>query len=286
MHSARACSQPLQVAVLLRDHAVLIPAGATASPFLTRPARRCASPLPLPPPSNYVKYLVGDISAADCHAPFGPVKGQMWDGLCLNMSRWDAIHRFTRESGLGLIFGLGYPNPEAWDPANAMALLEYTSRKNYSLYGVELGEEMAPRPGTAAFKHVVAAYATLRKGVHALPWEAQASPPLVGTNARSTSNPPGADSAGRPACPPACLPHSASWFAVWSIDPLDLLTVKPASHPLCMVCVWCGRVFAVRAVRVSIDAWLADRSSVRVWAWEMRSPAQVSCSPLSFCVRH
>lgn len=128
---------------------------------------------------NYVKYLVGNMTPKECRAPFGPVKGQMWDGLCLNMSRWDAIHRFTRDVGLDLIFGLGYPNPAAWDPANARALLEYTSRHNYSLFGVELGEEMAPRPGTKPFEHMIAAYATLREVIHTLPWRAQAAPPLV-----------------------------------------------------------------------------------------------------------
>jgi heparanase 1 len=128
---------------------------------------------------KFVKYLVGGMTEAECHAPFGPVKGQVWPGLCLNMSRWAAIQSFAREAGLGLVFGLGYPDPEVWDSENALALLEYTSRSNLSLYGVELGEELSPRPGTPAFAHMVAAYSNLRKGVHSLPWPAQAEPPLV-----------------------------------------------------------------------------------------------------------
>ena len=64
----------------------------------------------------------------------------MWPGLCLNMSRWDALHTFARDAGLGMVFGLGYPNPQRWDSENALALLEYTARNNQSLFGVELGE--------------------------------------------------------------------------------------------------------------------------------------------------
>ena len=79
----------------------------------------------------------------------------MWPGLCLNMSRWDALHTFARDAGLGMVFGLGYPNPQRWDSENALSLLEYTARNNQSLFGVELGEEMAPSPGTAAFEGLV-----------------------------------------------------------------------------------------------------------------------------------
>jgi hypothetical protein len=60
---------------------------------------------------------------------------------------------------LQLVFGLGYPNPKAWDSENAMALLEYTSSHNQSLYAVELGEELAPLPGSESFHNMVAAYA-------------------------------------------------------------------------------------------------------------------------------
>jgi hypothetical protein len=35
----------------------------------------------------------------------------MWPGLCLNMSRWAALHDFAHGAGLGLVFGLGGPNP-------------------------------------------------------------------------------------------------------------------------------------------------------------------------------
>ena len=42
------------------------------------------------------------------------------------MSRWDAIHRFVEEAGLGLVFGLGYSTlgsspAHRWDPTNALA---------------------------------------------------------------------------------------------------------------------------------------------------------------------
>ena len=100
---------------------------------------------------NYVRYLVGDMTRAECHAPFGPVKGQMWPGLCLNMTRWAAIHRFAAESGLDLVFGLAHPNPLQWDSENALALLQHTARQpGQRLYAVELGEEMAPSPGTVS----------------------------------------------------------------------------------------------------------------------------------------
>ena len=105
-------------------------------------------------------------------------KGQMWPGLCLNTSRWDALHTFARDAGLGMVFGLGYPNPQRWDSENALALLEYTARSNQSLFGVELGEEMAPSPGTAAFEGLVEAYSNLRKGVEGIRWP-QGKPPLI-----------------------------------------------------------------------------------------------------------
>ena len=152
------------------DHPLIRSAAAALSPGLLRIGGSL---------DKFVKYLVGGMTESECHAPFGPVKGQIWPGLCLNMSRWDAIQSFAKESGLGLVFGLGYPNPEVWDSENALALLEYTSRNNQTLFGVELGEELSPFPGTPAFAHMVAAYSNLRNAVHSLPWPAQAKLPLV-----------------------------------------------------------------------------------------------------------
>ena len=66
------------------------------------------------------------------------------------------------------------------DSENALALLQHTAHQpGQRLYAVELGEEMAPFPGTAAFENMVHAYSNLRKGIHGIQWPSDMGPPLV-----------------------------------------------------------------------------------------------------------
>ncbi|KAI3443906.1 hypothetical protein Pfo_000571 [Paulownia fortunei] len=71
---------------------------------------------------------------------------------CLPLARWDELNSFFSKSGALIIFGLNalngksvHPNHTAtgpWNSANAASLIRYTVKKDYNIYGWELGNEL------------------------------------------------------------------------------------------------------------------------------------------------
>lgn len=72
---------------------------------------------------------------------------------CLPMNRWDELNTFFEKSGAKIIFGLnalygrsirpGGSSVGAWKYTNAESLIRYTVRKNYTIHGWELGNELS-----------------------------------------------------------------------------------------------------------------------------------------------
>lgn len=96
---------------------------------------------------------------------------QPWH-LCLNRSRWDEIYSFSDEANLDVVFGLSWGgisgdrfldtrDVPAWNNTNAASFLQYSASQGYVLHAVELGEEMAPDPGTESFAHLLEGYEKL-----------------------------------------------------------------------------------------------------------------------------
>jgi heparanase 1 len=145
---------------------------------------------------NVVKYLVGPMTQAQCNAPVYD-KEQLWYNLCMNMSRWDDLQQFVRQSGLELIFGLSYLSTgldKRWSSSNVLDLLNYTatrSKKPSVLYAVELGEEMAPSPDSAAFNNLIGAYSQLRKTITKLWPDLSARPKILGPCVGMSNEEPG-----------------------------------------------------------------------------------------------
>ncbi|KAJ6296265.1 hypothetical protein OIU78_024166 [Salix suchowensis] len=71
---------------------------------------------------------------------------------CLPMHRWDELNAFFKKSGAEIIFGLNALTGRsiksdgsavgAWNYTNAESFISYTVKKNYSIYGWELGNEL------------------------------------------------------------------------------------------------------------------------------------------------
>eukprot|EP01052_Picozoa_sp_SAG31_P018007 SAG31_NODE_1257_length_9081_cov_7.585838_6_plen_393_part_00 len=100
-------------------------------------------------------------------------------GLCLNSSRWDALHNFAAATDSKIVFGLSYPevgSPDKksdddgtdggsgiWNSTQAEALFAYSNQRGFrpstTLFGFELGEELTKfKAGTPAFAAYVASY--------------------------------------------------------------------------------------------------------------------------------
>nr|XP_043630672.1 heparanase-like protein 3 [Erigeron canadensis] len=72
---------------------------------------------------------------------------------CLPLSRWDELNRFFHETRAVFTFGLNVlvgktvvangSTVGAWDSRNAEALIRYTVKKNYTVFGWELGNELS-----------------------------------------------------------------------------------------------------------------------------------------------
>ncbi|KAL9445105.1 hypothetical protein AB3S75_018158 [Citrus x aurantiifolia] len=87
---------------------------------------------------------------------------------CLPMHRWDELNAFFKKSGAKIVFGLNALTGRsiqndgsvkgAWDYTNAESFISYTVKKNYSIHGWELGNELS---GNGVGTRVAAAqYAT------------------------------------------------------------------------------------------------------------------------------
>ena len=126
-------------------------------------------------------------------------------GLCLNTSRWDALHAFARATNTRIVFGLSYPEvagPDPlyrsavpatastgiWNSSQAEALFAYSKQKGYTpettLAGFELGEELtAFKVGSSAFGEYMASYhraSKLLKSIFGEPSAVTTVPKLMG----------------------------------------------------------------------------------------------------------
>ena len=128
--------------------------------------------------------------------------GRCAGALCLNASRWDAIHRFAAATGNKVVFGLSYPEGATegtWDSRQAEELFNYSKKRGLdadaTLFGFELGEELTKyKQGTAAFSRYTAAFhrcATLLRKTFG---SGSARPKLMGP------------------CPGMSWPQLATWF--------------------------------------------------------------------------
>lgn len=72
---------------------------------------------------------------------------------CLSAKRWDELNEFFKKGGVKVIFGLNALNGRqiasdgsavgAWDHTNAESFIRYTVKKNYTIHGWELGNELS-----------------------------------------------------------------------------------------------------------------------------------------------
>jgi heparanase 1 len=129
---------------------------------------------------NSVRYEMGGLSHEECTAPV-PFRNRSIV-RCLNASRWDALYDFANSAGLGIIWGLSFPHnssaPALWNATNPEAFLRYSADTGKRIHGIELGEEMAPMPGTADFAGLLAAYRSL-KSLKAAIWPDAALRPIT-----------------------------------------------------------------------------------------------------------
>eukprot|EP00051_Salpingoeca_urceolata_P034979 m.27574 g.27574 ORF g.27574 m.27574 type:complete len:516 (+) comp8574_c0_seq2:47-1594(+) len=128
---------------------------------------------------NIVKYLVGDMTAAECHEP---TKFRGTWTLCLNMSRFADIVNFVDDAGLDLVFGVSFfHNKEGrWNATNVIQFLEHmANEQHFAPAALELGEEMAPSPPSSTFDNLVDGYRQLKANATRIFSAAGLSPPKI-----------------------------------------------------------------------------------------------------------
>ncbi|XP_019463405.1 PREDICTED: heparanase-like protein 3 [Lupinus angustifolius] len=93
----------------------------------------------------------------DYHHPCTPFvrnTSRMFDFTkgCLPMHRWDELNSFFKKAGAKIIFGLNALNGKSiqsgsavgpWNHTNAESFIRYTVKKNYTIHGWELGNELS-----------------------------------------------------------------------------------------------------------------------------------------------
>ena len=172
--------------------------------------------------------------------PTGSERGSVpAGGLCLNTSRWDALHAFARATQSKVVFGLSYPQvgggPDdaasgtgsgLWNSTQAEALFAYSKQRGYTpettLFGFELGEELtAFKVGTASFSNYMKSYhraAALLKSVFGgtSTTSSTTEAGAVAQQVVATSDGGGAAAAAIPKlmgpCPGMSWPQLATWF--------------------------------------------------------------------------
>lgn len=122
------------------------------------------------------RYAFDEADRAWCEAPHA-FRGSNVT-LCLDRARYDAVHAFAADAGLGLVWGLNFPGAyastgalgdsasvPAWDGASALQLLNHSFATGRALYAVEVAEELVPAPKSPSFAHLKGAYAAVRSYV-------------------------------------------------------------------------------------------------------------------------
>lgn len=81
-------------------------------------------------------------------SPQPPPNSTLYSGGTFNRSVWDSVNEFAADVGFSIVFGINAgPGPRggngtaAWDPSNALALMDYTRAKGYPVVGYEFGNE-------------------------------------------------------------------------------------------------------------------------------------------------
>lgn len=111
---------------------------------------------------NVAKYQLGGMTLAECRAPSKFRDQEV--SLCMNRTRWDQVLDFYQNgTGARLVFGVSYftGSDGRWNSTNVEALLRYTAMRGVTPAALELGEEMAPKPGSQGFTALVDGYARL-----------------------------------------------------------------------------------------------------------------------------
>ena len=111
--------------------------------------------------------------------------------FCLTMARWEEILTYANDTGLTVVFGLNVmygrnctappapavPTCTAWDPSNAMALLEHTAQLGLPIGGFEVGNE---KEHTLAPVDYAGCMKTVRAAIDRLWPQADGRPLLIG----------------------------------------------------------------------------------------------------------
>ena len=94
-----------------------------------------------------VVYNFSEPATCTPFSPAPPQPGTWFHGGCLPQGQWDRLNAFTAATKANLIFAINanYNRSKttgAWDNSNALALMQYTVKHNYTLYGFEYGNEL------------------------------------------------------------------------------------------------------------------------------------------------